>query len=200
MRLFYTFLFFICFSAIVSAQIEARTKDGREVILNNNGTWIYADSLCNYFTHIEKYADGRQVIFANNTVKVTGEHGKTGLEVMLMKTSQSVVFNISIIDPTVIWCTDKETRAVITFTDGKKMELSNMGDNNCKGNFSCFLGNLMGNKKELKQLSEKLIRSMSISYAINNSETTVTNTVETLFSKGEAFRVRTIMACLYDKQ
>ncbi|AXG74687.1 hypothetical protein DVK85_10785 [Flavobacterium arcticum] len=180
------------------SQIEAKTKDGREVILNKNGTWIYTDSLCNFFTHTKTYTNGKSVIYANNTIKVKGEEGKTGLEIMLLKTSQSIVMNITILDKD-IWCVNKETRANITFTDGRKIELQNMGEDNCRGNFSCFLGNIMGNKKELEKLSKKLIKSISISYTINNSETSVTNTVETFFNTGEAYRVKTITECLSDK-
>ena len=198
MRLFIYLLISLFSTLTAYCQIEAKTKDGREVILNKNGTWIYTDSLCNFFTHTKTYTNGKSVIYANNTIKVTGEEGKTGLEIMLLKTSQSVVINITILDKD-IWCVNKETKANVTFTDGRKIELQNMGEDNCNGNFSCFLSDIMGNKKELEKLSKKLIKSISISYAINNSETSVTNTVETIFNTGEAYRVKTITECLSDK-
>lgn len=176
-------------------QIEAETKDGRDVILNNNGTWIYADSLCNFFTHTKTYANGKSVIYANKAITVTGQQDKNGLEIMLLKSSQSIVMNITITDKD-IWCVNKETVANVLFTDGKKITLHNMGEDNCDGNFSCFLGEVMDNKKELEKLSKKLIKSISVSYAVNSSETTITNTVETIFNKGEAYRVKTIMECL----
>lgn len=191
LKLFVLFLYV----PFAQAQTVAETKDGRNVILNNNGTWIYADSLCNYFTHTKTYADGKSVTYANNSIKINGEQGKSGLEVTLLKTSQSVVLNIAIVSPE-IWCTDENTKAIIVFTDGKKIELANMGGKNCKGLFSCFLSPVMGNKKELERLIGKSIKTITISYAINNSETTETNTVETLLTKGEAFRIKTIMECL----
>ncbi len=198
MKFFICLLTFLSTSTLVYSQIEAKTKDGREVILNKNGTWIYTDSLCNFFTHAKTYTNGKSIIYANNTIKVTGEEGKTGLEIMLLKTSQSIVMNITILDKD-IWCVNSETKANITFTNGKTIELQNMGEDNCNGNFSCFLSDVMGNKKELEKLSEKMIQSISISYAINNSETSVTNTIETIFNKGEAYRVKTIVECLSNK-
>ncbi|OIQ18658.1 MAG: hypothetical protein BM557_06960 [Flavobacterium sp. MedPE-SWcel] len=196
---FFIYTFLLLLAGITAhSQVEAKTKDGRDVILNNNGTWIYTDSLCNYFTHTKTYTSGKSVTYANNTIKIKGAEGKTGLEVMLMKTSQSVVMNITILDDT-IWCVDENTQANITFTNGKKIVLQNMGEDNCEGNFSCFLSDVMGNKKELGKLTKKMIKSISISYAINNSETSVTNTVETIFNTGEAYRVKTIVTCLSQK-
>ncbi|QYJ67773.1 hypothetical protein [Flavobacterium litorale] len=195
----FTYVIVCLFATVIAnAQIEAKTKNGREVILNNNGTWIYTDSLCNFFTNTKTYTNGKEVIYANKAIKVTGEKGKTGLEIMLLKTSQSIVMNITILDDD-IWCVNKDTKANIVFTDGKTITLQNMGEENCEGNFSCFLSEVMDNKKELKKLTKKMIQSIAISYAINNSEATVTNTVKTIFSIGEAYRVKTIVTCLSDK-
>lgn len=198
MKFFLCFLLYILISYSGYSQIEAKTKDGRDVILNKNGTWFYADSLCNFYTHIETYDNGKRIIYANSAILVNRTKDKPALEIMMLKTSQSVVMNISIVDKD-IWCVNNNTEANITFTDGKKITLKNMGKSNCRGNFSCFLSEVLGNEKELKKLSKTFIKSISITYAINNSETTENTTVNTNLSIGEAYRVKTITECLINR-
>lgn len=198
MKLFTVTLLFFFTPFFVHSQIEAKTKNGREVILNNNGTWIYSDSLCNYFTKTKTYSNGKSVVYANNSIKVKGEGENSGLEIMLMKTSQSIVFTITTLDKE-IWCVDKTTIATVTFTNGKTIDLQQMGNENCNGDFSCFLSEVMGNEKELKKLCKHMIKSITIAYTINNSETSVTNSIKTSFTIGDAYRVKTIMECLANK-
>ncbi|GGB65906.1 hypothetical protein GCM10007424_02300 [Flavobacterium suaedae] len=198
MKLFTVTLLLFLTPFFVHSQIEAKTKDGREVILNNNGTWIYSDSLCNYFIKTKTYSNGKSVVYANNSIKVKGEGENSGLEIMLMKTSQSIVFTITTLDKE-IWCVDKTTIATVEFTNGKTIDLQQMGNENCNGDFSCFLSEVMENNKELKKLCKYMIKSITIAYTINNSESTVTNSVKTTFTTGDAYRVKTIMECLANK-
>lgn len=198
MKIFTVILLLFLTPFFAYSQIEAKTKNGREVILNNNGTWIYSDSLCNYFTKTKTYSNGKTVVYANNSIKVKGEGKNSGLEIVLMKSSQSIIFTITTQDKQ-IWCVDKTTIATVEFTNGKTIELQQMGNENCNGDFSCFLSEVMSNEKELKKLCKHMIKSITIGYTINNSETTVSNNVKTTFTTGDAYKVKTIMECLANK-
>lgn len=142
------------------AQTEATTKDGKKVILNKNGTWLYAE--CASLLKTETVG-GKPMTSAKDNIKVSSDGGLTGLSVSLIKGSESVILNFAPLEKDVI-CVNKNAPMTITFTDGTSLNINHMGTLNCEGNFSVFLGEAMQNSSSLEKLTTKQIKKISIEY------------------------------------
>lgn len=188
-------LFTVCiflFSALVYSQTEATTKDGKKVILNDNGTWIYAD--CATLLKTETYS-GNTMTSAKENIKVSADGGKTGLNISLVKGTTAVMLNFGIIESD-IKCVNKDAPLVIEFTDASRVTVTHMGDLNCKGNFALFLAEDIGNIKELELLKTKNIKKVTLEYTDSNSGNIIKNTKEFIFGAAQADKFKKIVQCL----
>ncbi|TRW25721.1 hypothetical protein FMM05_05730 [Flavobacterium zepuense] len=155
-------LFVATISAV--AQTEATTKDGKKVVLNSNGTWAYADGDCNLLTETKTYTGGKTMTSAKEPIKLFDDaSAKTGVSLDAIKGSSSLILNFGRIERIAI-CINKNAPLNLEFTDGTKLVLKHMGELDCKGNFSCFLGEQMNTGKELGVLKSKKIKKVSIEY------------------------------------
>ncbi len=156
-------MLFISFA--IFAQTEATTPDGKKVILNNDGTWLYAE--CGNLIKTENlkgkiYTSGRD----NISISETGKN--TGIDVTLLKGTGSTIINFKY-NGSDIKCVSKDAPFSIEFADGTKIDLKSMADLNCEGSVSLFLGEQIGNEAELKLLTTKKIKKLIIEYSVKEN-------------------------------
>ncbi|WP_028873703.1 hypothetical protein [Psychroserpens burtonensis] len=153
------------------AQTEATTKDGKKVILNENGSWEYDENIkteksvtldCSKLisTDTDKMT-GKSSTSSKKVLMVSKNGGKNGFGIFLMKGSSGTII-ISTQAVGAGGCIDDDDKMNVLFRDGTRMELVNNGKFNCKSKFTLYFGNSFGKKKELEMLRTKEIETMRI--------------------------------------
>lgn len=165
----------LTFSIIAAAysaftQTEATTKDGRKVILNDNGTWKYAETTtteiivkldCVNLTSTETdKMTGKSTTASKETLIVSEDGGKTGFGIFLINISGSLVFSIQAVGAGS--CIDDDDKMNVLFRDGTRLELGNSGKFNCDGKFTLYMGGSFGKRKELEIFRTKEVETMRI--------------------------------------
>lgn len=152
------------------AQTTATTKDGKKVILNDDGTWKYdttvvaekkVDLECSELisTETDKMT-GKSSTASKKTLIISDDGGKNGFGIFLMKSSNSIIFSIQAVGAGS--CIDDDSKMNILFRDGTRLELVNNGKFNCKAKFTLYFGGAFGKKKELEMLRTKEIETMRV--------------------------------------
>lgn len=153
------------------AQTEATTKDGKKVILNDDGTWKYDTTVvvektvnleCSELisTETDKMT-GKSSTAAKKTLIISDDGGKNGFGIFLMNSSSgSIIFSIQAVGAGS--CIDDDNKMNILFRDGTRLELVNNGKFNCKAKFTLYFGGSFGKKKQLEMLRTKEIETMRI--------------------------------------
>ena len=153
------------------AQTEATTKDGKKVILNEDGTYKYDKTIvvtetvnleCSKLiaTEIDKMT-GKSSTASKKSLIVSDDGGKKGFGIFLMNSSSgSMIISISAVGAG--GCIDDENKMNILFRDGTRLELVNNGKFNCKSKFTLYFGGAFGKKKELEMLRTKEIETMRV--------------------------------------
>ncbi|MFL9843404.1 hypothetical protein [Flavobacterium rhizosphaerae] len=172
------------------SQTSATTNDGKKVILNNDGTWMYAD--CAELLKTENIR-GQNMTSAKEKVVVA--NGAGGLSIDLIKGSSAVMINFSPADREVI-CVGTKAPMNVEFTDGTKITVTHMGKLNCEGNFSLFLGESVGTDKELELFKTKTIKKISIEYSKSENGSLVNYSRDSDFTADKAEKMRNIIKCL----
>lgn len=152
----------------VYCQIEATTKDGKKVVLNNDGTWKYAENITE-----SQISYACVDIIKDETDKMTGKStrsgkepiliskdGKNGFGFYLLEGANSIIMSITVVGAGS--CIDDTNKMNILFRDGSRLELVNNAKFNCDSNFTLYFGSVFGKKKELEQLRSKEIETMRI--------------------------------------
>lgn len=154
------------------AQIPATTDDGKRVILNEDGTWYYVDKgsaevepvsyECGDLIITEEDKMTGKWIYskARDKVIVFDEEGKNGFSIFVYKKSRSIIFNMMVKGASN--CIRKDSKILVLFRDGKRLELTNDGDANCNSNFDLYFDGAHGKTKELKMFSTKEVESFRI--------------------------------------
>lgn len=151
---------------ILNAQVIATTQDGKRVVLNDDGTWIYAPvekvdpGDCSTLTTEETdKMTGKTSKYLSETLVVSKDN-KNGLGISLVKTAQTLIFVTRAVGAGS--CINDDNKMNLLFRDGSRMEVTNMGKFNCKANFTLYLGGEFRTKKELAELQAKEIATMRI--------------------------------------
>ncbi len=187
--------------ASVLGQIDATTKDGKKVILKNDGTWqyvqldpkgLYAGSNldCESLVSVETDKMTGETFFGSKkSLVISDDNGSNGFAIYLLKASRSLIFvsNVSGAGN----CIDEKNKMNILFRDGNRVELQNNGDFNCKGKFTVYFGGAFGNQKALDMLKTKEIETMRI--------WTSSGFVEKDFSQLQSKELMATINCLLDK-
>ena len=175
------FLVLLVISSAAYAQISAVTQDGRFVILNEDGTWRYADVPAEpKKEEKKKKKKGSGASFSCDEVvgsytdEVSGEE-VTGLLQGFVKASDPQYVQASELfkrpGGIVAWtlkvsaiqgCTDQIPAIDIKFVDGSTMKLKVENDFVCDNVLSFFLGKKLGTKNELKKLGSGEIESVTV--------------------------------------
>ncbi|PVW14228.1 hypothetical protein [Marixanthomonas spongiae] len=195
-----TIMLSILFGQFLSAQINATTKEGKEVLLNEDGTWKYiekrevsSDELnleCSELisTETDKMT-GRSTTAAKETLIISEDGGKTGFGIYALNGSRYTILSIQAAGAGS--CIDDDDTINILFRDGSRLELTNNGKFNCDAKMTLFFGGTFGNKKDLKELSTKEIETMRV--------WTSKSYVEKDFSSDQSNKLMQTLKCLSEK-
>lgn len=161
------FLFTLAVQAI--GQIEAKTNDGKKVILNSDGTWKYAEVAVKEPAKSFTCDD----LIISDTDKVTGKttrglkesivvscDGKNGFGFYIFEGSNSIILSANVVGASA--CIDDTDKMNVLFRDGTRLELVNSIDFNCEGRFTLYFGGVFGKKKELDQFRTKEVETIRI--------------------------------------
>lgn len=170
---------------------EATTQSGKKVILYADGTWKYADDTkpvikknneekkkepvkknepetinlsgecAESLETIEDKRTGTRTTRAKNMIIVAEGDSKKEIGVLLQKGPKGVI--TMIFRPVGAGeCIGEGNKINFVFTDNSKLELSNDGLTNCRGEAAANFGGLYGRKKMLEELKTKKIKSIKI--------------------------------------
>ena len=178
------------------AQTEATTKDGKKVMLNPNGTWMYSE--CASLLKTEN-TGGKMMTSSKDDITIPATTTSTGLSISIIKGSESVIFNFATLSKD-IYCVSKDAPMAVSFTDGTSIQIKHMGSLNCKGNFAFFLGESMGNKNILEALINKQIKKVVIDYSDTENGKIKIISKETVFDAKTAGKVMHVAQCLSNLQ
>jgi hypothetical protein len=152
------------------AQTEATTKDGKNVILNEDGTWKYVETTSSESTVSFECSDlistetdkmtGKSSTAAKKTLIVSDDGGENGFGIYILKSSNSLIFSIQAVGAG--GCIDDDNKMNVLFKDGTRLELVNDGKFNCDANFTLYFGGSFGKKKELEMFKTKEVETMRI--------------------------------------
>lgn len=169
----FTLIILICSLTSICGQLKATTEDGKNVILNENGSWEFVKSEiltseqplkpsdCGAFisTEIDKVT-GKSTTASKETLIISSDGGRTGFGILMLNISGTVVLSIQAAGGGS--CIDDDDKMNILFRDGTRIELINNGKFNCEGKFTLYLGGKLGGKKELESFKSKEIEIMRI--------------------------------------
>ena len=152
------------------AQTKATTRDGKEVVLNTDGSWSYIEkpsinsevSLeCSKLisTDIDKMT-GKSTTAATETLIISEDSGKTGFGIFAMNSSKSTILVIQAVGAGS--CIDDDNKMNILFRDGTRLELINDGKFNCDAKMTLYFKGVFGKKKELEMLTTKEISTIRV--------------------------------------
>jgi len=197
-QLFFLLLFTISLTSTY-AQIEATTKDGKQVLLNENGTWEYVQaekdtteknmesSDCSAYISTETdKVTGKSTTASKETLIISSDGGKTGFGIFMMNISETVILSIQAAGGGS--CIDDDDKMNVLFRDGTRLEIVNSGKFNCDGKFTVYLGGRIGGKKNLEAFKTKEIETMRI--------WTSKSYVEKDFSSAESKQFMQTVSCL----
>lgn len=152
-------------------QIPATTEDGKKVILNEDGTWKYLDDnvlqavtesyTCDDLikTTTDKMT-GKSTFAAQKRVEVYNENSTQGFGIFIYKKGRSIVFNMQIKGASP--CIRDDSKILILFRNGKRLELVNDGEANCNAFFDLYFDGAYGKTKELKMFAKQEVESFRI--------------------------------------
>jgi hypothetical protein len=190
-------LILVCVNVYAFPQIKATTQDNREVLLNENGSWVYAEEPTEKSDPMDLQCED---LITKEMDKVTGELTISAKDPLIISNKDDDKLNIIFVkgDRDVIIvgiqaigasrCIDDDDKINILFRDGTRLELRNNGKFNCDAMNTQYFGGLFGKKKELTMLREKEIETMRV--------WTSDGYVEEDFTLEQSTKFRLIMDCL----
>ncbi len=186
------FFFLLSFPLFVFSQTEeATTESGKKVILYADGTWKIKSEEPKKITTVIKTTDKKEeknkastlpvnldgdcgLLFEtvkdkNNTVIVrtknfliaTRPEDRSEMDISIQKGGKGII-TISFRTGTSVECIGEGNRLNILFTDGSKLDLTNEGPANCRGEVVSYFSGPYGKKKQLDELKTKKIKSIRI--------------------------------------
>lgn len=154
-------------------QIEATTKEGKKVLLNQDGTWKYVDNeaterklpdnpndCSNWIETHEDKVSGNKTIAAKETLVISEDGGKTGFGIYWMLSGKNPILSIQAVGAGS--CIDEGAKINILFKDGTRAELINNSKFNCDGNATLYFLGVFGKRPQLEQLTSKKIETLRV--------------------------------------
>jgi uncharacterized protein DUF3157 len=189
------FVVLLVFTAIwANAQTEATTNDGQKVVLNDDGTWQFAIEEVTSFecedlilVETDKMT-ATSIISAKKRVNVYNANESNGFGIFVYLDKREIVFSIKVKGASE--CIQTDSKILVLFRNGKRMELKNQGDANCNANFFLYFEGSHGQKKELKMFADKEVESFRI--------WTAKSYVEQDFTPNQSKQFMKTVECLMD--
>lgn len=203
-KMFLTLTLLIISTLSLTAQTEATTKEGKKVILNEDGTWKYVekeitlnpntttDYDCSDYisTEVDKVT-GKSVVAAKEMLIVSKDGGKKGFGFYILKSSKgSIIFSIQAVGAGN--CIDDNDKMNVLFRDGTRIALTNDSDFNCDAEYTQYFGSVFGKKKELEMFKSKEVETIRI--------WTSNGYVEEDFSPEQSKQLMRTVSCLTNEQ
>jgi len=169
MKQIFAFLtFLLIFTVQVFGQVKTINKDGKAIILNDDGTWRYDDSNTETISSLDcsdiitTYLDKVTGFTArvNKEPIIVSKDLKNGFSFYLFEKNSIFVINLQVFGASS--CIDETSKMNILFRDGTRLEFINNAEYNCDGNFTLYFGGVYGRIKLLEQLKTKEIEIMRI--------------------------------------
>ncbi len=158
----------IVMSTIVFGQIKATTNDGREVLLDKDNTWSFIEKElvvndeCDCSKLISTEVDvvtGKSSVGSVQSL-IVSKSDEYGFAIYLVKGGSSIIVSMQVIGAGN--CIDDNDKMNILFTDGTRLEMTNMKDFNCENKFGLYLGKMFRTIKQLDMLSTKKVSIMRV--------------------------------------
>ncbi|RXM42585.1 hypothetical protein [Flavobacterium sp. YO12] len=193
-------LLLIIFNCQLFAQVSAKTSDGKEVVLLNDGTWKYKEVLTKgkvestvsagsceqlIITKVDKMT-GKSSTSSKDVLIVSKDGGKNGFGIFFLKSDKSIIMSIKAVGAGS--CIDDNANMNVLFRDGTRLELKNDGKFNCDGKYTQYFGDLFGHKEEQLLFQTKEIETIRI--------WTSKSYVEENFTKKQSKEFMQSMECL----
>lgn len=174
MRISLTFILVLLTIISAVGQIEATTKEGRKVVLNNDGTWKYqgdtevasqklpdnVEDCSNWISTTEDKVSGSKTTGAKESLVISDDGGETGLGIYWLLSGKNPI--LSIIAVGASGCIDDKSKINILFKDGTRLELITNTDFNCNGKATTYFLGMFGKKPQLEMLTSKKIETMRV--------------------------------------
>lgn len=183
------------------AQTLATTKDGKEVVLADDGTWKFKKSKAkqkntnnpgdcsDWIKSSTDKVSGKSNTAGKNRLTVSND-GKSGLTFILMSPNNGdIILSITAVGSSP--CIDKGSNINILFRDGSRLQLSSDIDFNCDSNSTVYFGGPFGKTKQLEDLAGKEIETMRV--------WTRDGFVEENFTDKQSNEFKNTMQCLAQK-
>lgn len=152
------------------AQMEATTKDGHTVILNNDGCWKFVEAMKEASPTVlgcaDVIIDQTDIVTGNKTRStkegiIVSKDGKNGFGIHLFQgTGKALIFSATVVGAGP--CIDDNNKMNVLFRDGTRIELLHEGDFNCEGSFTLYLGGAFGKKREMEYFMTREVKIMRI--------------------------------------
>jgi uncharacterized protein (TIGR02145 family) len=188
----------LIFTSQVFGQVKTINKDGKAIILNDDGTWRYDDSNSETIpsldcsdlitTYLDKVTGFTARI--NKDAIIVSKDLKNGFSFYLIEKNSIFVINLTVLGART--CIDETSKMNILFRDGTRLEFINNADYNCDGNFILYFGGRYGRIKLLEQLMTKEIEIMRIGTSQGN--------VDMDFTSENSLEFVKLLECLSSKK
>ena len=189
---------FLIFTSQVFGQVKTINKDGKAIILNDDGTWRYDDSNSETIpssdcsdlitTYLDKVTGFTARI--NKDAIIVSKDLKNGFSFYLIEKNSIFVINLTVFGART--CIDETSKMNILFRDGTRLEFINNADYNCEGDFHVLFGGRYGRIKLLEQLKTKEIEIMRIGTSQGN--------VDMDFTSENSLEFLKLLECLSSKK
>lgn len=161
---------FLIFALKISSQVNAITTDGKNVILNSDGTWSFNEIKKTEIENIKcedvisimnDKMTGKSNVGSKKTIIISKNNGQKGFGLYMLKSERgSFILSITVAGGGM--CIDEKNKMNVLFKDGTRFELKNDGYFNCKGQYTQYFGGLFGKKSELEMLRTKQIETIRV--------------------------------------
>lgn len=195
-RLVCTLLFTFLLSVNISAQIKATTEDGRRVILNQDGSWVFDEEKPSTKTTEELTCDDltKKVVdkmsgntfYSQKETLIVSQDGTNGFGFTMLSSDGTLILNTKAIGAGS--CIDDTDTMNVLFRDKTLLELENDSDFNCDSEHTLYFGGGMGRTDELKMLKTKDVETIRV--------WTSNGYVEEDFSTVESQKFKKTIQCL----
>lgn len=160
--------FLIIISSNAYSQLKAVTQNGKEVVLNKDGTWHYIDnnksssikdSTCEHLVDISVNDSNGKVTYISKKEVIVFD-GIEGFAITIEKVDDLIHLDMKVVSDNT--CVDNNTNIEFTFVTGSKINLTSDTMSNCEGEVNTRFITSSNKMNELYQLSTKKVSSIRV--------------------------------------
>lgn len=162
MRTLSLFTLIILIAQSSFSQIKATTEDGRQVLLNRDGTWNYSgQNSKNVSFECNSLTTQKENVSASSEVLLTKGSGGQSIGIFLRKDEDDVYYMLLNVKGAGN-CMRKESAINISYRDGSSSKIKNNSDNNCDNRQKVILGKATKTNELINALKNKEVASIVV--------------------------------------